>query len=224
MDTEQIVEQWTPLIHSIIRHKFPWVATDTGTKAHRKIRRAVDYDDLMQEGYIGLIEAANTYNENHASSASFKTWAYSIIYLKLVDYVDRNSTPITVPRSDAGPTTPKNQERLRAAKNYLNFSDGIPNQEMREQTFIPMPPKDDTELDDPAITLEEQDFSAHCLRKLQNHLETLEYDLLILHYAGETLDEIGQEIGVSGPWVKKQLDEIKMKCLAILHSERRLTN
>lgn len=49
---------------------------------------ALDIDDLMQEGYLGLIKAAKRYKCDHAQRAMFSTYAFMIVGQVINDYVN----------------------------------------------------------------------------------------------------------------------------------------
>lgn len=50
----------------------------------RKLPKFVDFDDILQQAYVGLVECAQKYNEAYGS---FKTWAYTRINGSIVDYL-----------------------------------------------------------------------------------------------------------------------------------------
>jgi RNA polymerase sigma factor for flagellar operon FliA len=64
-------------------------------KLKSRLPSSVEVDDLIQEGLIGLIEAAKNYK--HDSEASFKTFAGIRIHGSMIDYLRSNSwTPRSV--------------------------------------------------------------------------------------------------------------------------------
>ena len=48
----------------------------------------IDIDDLVQEGYLGLIKAAKRYKCDHAQKAMFSTYAFMIVGQVINDYVN----------------------------------------------------------------------------------------------------------------------------------------
>ena len=57
-------------------------------RVHRTIPAYVEYDDLYQEGVIGLIFCAKRFKE---SKSSFKTYAFKRIYGCMIDYMRRTA-------------------------------------------------------------------------------------------------------------------------------------
>ena len=63
-------------------------------KAANRLKGYAEYDDLMQEGYIALAEAADRYDPNQG--ASFATYAFSYIYGSLQTYLRDNQHMISI--------------------------------------------------------------------------------------------------------------------------------
>lgn len=53
---------------------------------------SIDIEDLQQEGFIGLIIAANKYDFNNASKAKFITYAIYWIYHKIQRFIENKNT------------------------------------------------------------------------------------------------------------------------------------
>ncbi len=64
---DDLVHEWTPLIHYVIKHRFFIEAT------------RFDYEDYVSMGMIGLLEAIDSYDDSHESGANFKTHAMNRI-------------------------------------------------------------------------------------------------------------------------------------------------
>lgn len=65
---------------------------------------SIDIKDLEQEGYIGLINAANKYRSDLENSASFITYAYYYIYQRINRFIvsknTNNETSLNIPTSN----------------------------------------------------------------------------------------------------------------------------
>lgn len=71
-----LVEQYTPLVHKIVRtfnHKRPNV---------------LDYDDLFQAGRIGLLDAIEKFDPNNSKGAQFQTYATFRIKGAILDEIN----------------------------------------------------------------------------------------------------------------------------------------
>ncbi len=63
--------------------------------AQKFLGRGVDYLDLVQEGNLALINAANTFDFNYGTM--FSTYAVKLITQSISSFVKTNSTPIKLP-------------------------------------------------------------------------------------------------------------------------------
>lgn len=59
-------------------------------KLHGRVRRHIELDDLLQEGFLGAMHAAAQYREGHGTT--LQQFAYSRVAGAMVDYV-RHETP-----------------------------------------------------------------------------------------------------------------------------------
>ena len=59
----------------------------------------LDYDDLFQAGYIGLMNSAKSYDVDNKSKASFFTYAYHSIRSEIVVQQNKHREMIRVPRT-----------------------------------------------------------------------------------------------------------------------------
>lgn len=66
---------------ALARHYLPY-ATQVGERFHRRVGDAVDRDDIVQNGLIGLIEAIRTFDP---AKATFQTYANRKIQWKIAD-------------------------------------------------------------------------------------------------------------------------------------------
>lgn len=223
-EADSLYNQWFPLVVHIIHKNFNWATQDTGTGAYRKIRRAVDTRDLYQEGWIALVDAKEHFDRQHESGASFKTYAYRVIYNHLLNYLDDNCTPITTARrrhilrygSD------RIKERLESATSYLCFSE-LSHRNIREGMdeleFVPVPPQENEGTINPAVRLENFEFQEHCIEKLKASLPAEDWRILMFRYDGMTLKNIGLTVGLSYERVRTKLEELNYTVRHILYEE-----
>jgi len=230
-DSEKLCAAWLPLVMHIINKHFQWVFIETGTGSFRKIRRAVDNDDLKQIGWLALQSAWEGYSKQHRSKACFKTYAYRAIYNRILNYIDENCTPITMPRR--WQITKNGNEELirhmRAATNYACFSelslavrDGSCS--TGEVEFVPIQPPEEEEYTDISTKVEDQEFHEHCIEKLKDKLTEEEWKVLMLRYEGGksgTYKMIGKKLGMSHETVSKILEALNYKINHILYPEIR---
>jgi RNA polymerase sigma factor FliA len=66
---------------ALARHYLPY-ATQVGERFHRRVGDAVERDEIVQNGYFGLLEAIRTFDPD---KASFKTYANRKIQWKIAD-------------------------------------------------------------------------------------------------------------------------------------------
>lgn len=66
---------------SLARHYLPY-ATQVGERFHRRVGDAVERDDIVQNGYLGLLDAIRTFDPE---KASFQTYANRKIQWKIAD-------------------------------------------------------------------------------------------------------------------------------------------
>lgn len=76
---DELVLANTNLIHFIIKRYIP--------RSNRMGDRYIDPDDLLQEGYMGLMRAAEKYDFNKEHSCKFSTYAFQWINQKIHRYV-----------------------------------------------------------------------------------------------------------------------------------------
>jgi len=213
-----------PLVVHIIKKNFSWAITDVGTGSFEKTRRAVDAEDLAQVGLIALMEAWEGYDKKHESKSSFKTYAYRVIYNRLLNYLDDNCTPISTSRRRQILTdgSDDSKKRLMAATNYRCFSEISSkhyHDDMDEIEYNPTPSREESSIQDPAIRIDNQEFSEHCIEKLKKGLTPEEWRVLMLRYSGGTYKEIGETVSLSYESIRNMLESLNYKIRHILFNE-----
>lgn len=226
-----LIQDWMPLIHHVIAANFNWAVTNTGTNSYQRMRRAISYEDLVQEGVIALIIADSTFDPER--KVSFKTYAYSTIFNCLFRYIDRNYTPITTGRSGwiKKYGSPLLKRQLASATDYVTFSELVGTHEISSLSNQPPTgsaaetlqalPHEKQYIQDPGAELERMDFSKYCIRKLRDNLTVDEFQLVFDRANGATYHELGFKIGKS--WVTARTYYLKVleKCRHILKQEKK---
>lgn len=206
LDRNGLIDKWTPLVHSIILKRFPYFGVTSHSLAKEKIRRSVDYDDAVQTGLIGLMEAIDNYDSQHPSAARFITFATTVIYRTVLNYIEDNMSPLKTPRLSS--KTAAHSQRFIDAAGYKLFSELADH-----HPDVPTP--------GPASAAEQADFYAAALKKLESVLAPQEYDMLIGHYAGISYSTLGEIHGGLSPMkVYRQIQALKIRCLSLLFQER----
>lgn len=80
--------------------------------AAQKYVKDPDYEDILQEGYLGLLSAIDTFSLQY--NVCFSTFAYTCIRNKMLDYIYQKKSLIHVPRSIHN----KAKENTDEAKSY----------------------------------------------------------------------------------------------------------
>jgi RNA polymerase sigma factor (sigma-70 family) len=220
---EDLYKQWYGLVIHVIHKKYPWAIRDTGTGSFRKVRRAVDVWDLKQEGWQALLMANENFNPE--LGYKFKTYAYRVIYNRILNYIDANCTPITIARRRhvLASGSEASKQKLEAATNYVCFSE-LSNRVAAkagstEIPYNPLPTRDEAASQDPAIQLEEHDFHEHCIKKLKRGLTATEYKILLMRYDHKTYAEIGRKMDLSTERIRQILEAANYKIRSILYTE-----
>ena len=169
-DLEQRIESALPLVRSIAR------------KLYNTLPNLVSVPDLIQEGMVGLIEAAPRYDESHG--ASFATYVAKRVRGAMLDSLRRDDW---VPRSMR--TKAKKDGTEHELRMVIGFDDDLCN--------------DDAPLDgsaeaglhsDPVVALTDSELSDELLSMLDRRSQRL----MRLYYLERlTMREIGVLLGVS---------------------------
>jgi RNA polymerase sigma factor (sigma-70 family) len=113
LTAERDWEQYRPLIE---------------TQARKYVKYGISLEDLVQEGYIGLLEAAARFDP--AQNASFETYAAFWIRKHLLQAVDKELKHTQIVKSDES-AVPVAPSRLATdeCNSQLNLPDSMPNLE-----------------------------------------------------------------------------------------------
>ena len=185
-------KQWEPLVHYVIKTHFAWAYRSTKDGNYRRYRRHLDYDDLVQEGFIALLNASERWHAG--GGASFKTYAFAAIYRQVHRFVDANACPVTTKNwQSASRYDDSVHEHLAAAIACRLFSES----EIKGQSIESAPEiKDDRWRVLPDDILQ-ADWVDYCMKRLGKVLKKKEIRILLERASGMTFTQIGEKRGVT---------------------------
>lgn len=183
---EELIRKYTPMIRHIVR---------------RHYARAMDFDDLCQEGFIGLIQAIAQYDPVRYDVA-FSSFAYLCIIRKVYNAIKS-----------------ANGARNMALNTAVSLQHPVQGQADRTvQETIPADEPDPLELVDERL-------SAGRLRQvLQHHLSVLEYTVAAFLAEGYTAQEIVRAVGVNAKAVDNARTRVRAKLSRLLSRYGSLLN
>ena len=178
------------------------------------------YDDLFQEGMLGLLDAIKNFNT--ASGLKFSTLAYNLIRFKIINFINSNSSQFYVPKGTAQvgvainkfieeetsngnpiPSINKISQHIGVSADIVSFftdrkcvnlSDS-PYEGCKYSEIIP-----DTSLT-PDIACEKQSISEGVVDVMNEKLDSEERYILFNHFGfngrAKTLVSIAKELGIS---------------------------
>lgn len=76
---ERIVENNKGLVHKLAGH-------------YIKVCSKVEFDDLLQSGYVGLIKAVKKYKSNIERPTKFSTYAFMLVKQEILEFINGHST------------------------------------------------------------------------------------------------------------------------------------
>ena len=203
MCTDARFEQWDPLVAHVVRVHFWWVYKQGGSGASEKLQRGIGYQDLIQEGRLGLLNAFERFSPDSPRAASFKTYAYKLIYRQIKAYIRDNISPVRLPKNE--PIGDLTRLQMTAAINYMEFSEIKPNRrQVDEIEFAPTPPKNVMWQDSPEAEIDESDFRERCMDTLRRNMYPYHLDILLKRQNGSTWREIGCEYRRCREWARKE--------------------
>lgn len=186
MSSEEFAK-WEPLIHHVIKALFYW-AYNSGEHTYPRYRRFLQYEDLSQEGAIGLLNAWKKYDPEKANASQFKTYAYKAIANRISRYVDANFTPISTNGWRKVKNNSEVKEQLRAAIGCVLYS------ELNSYSRGMESPEYDVKADSPPVDamIEQEEWVGHCIQRLTRDLGKKKVNLLLQRAAGKTLTKLGK--------------------------------
>lgn len=203
LDPDQLVDEFTPLVNSIV------------FKLRKKLRMQVEIDDLMSYGFRGLLDAHERFDPNNASS--FANYAYYRIRGSILDGC-RKEGWLTRRRSK------EEAEKLSALNQYLDnayeieanaprpgsFSealDRVDNLVSSAATILMVKEAELEEtliVDEPQTRGRELDDKRKMLKAGLDSLDETEYEVVRrFYFEGESMTDIGSDLGYSKSWVSR---------------------
>lgn len=157
---EDLVTKYVPMVKYIIRNYYS---------------SFLDYEDLLQEGLIGLLNAIEEYKPEEYD-VKFSTFAYICIIRRIYNVIKHTSG---------------NKHRLLNEATSLQTPVGLDEKRMIID-FV----EDRTHQVDPEEILEERLINDIIGQVLKNHLSLLEYAVITRLLQGYTASEIEEEMGI----------------------------
>lgn len=176
---EALVEKYVPLVRHIARHHYA---------------KRMDFEDLFQEGLIGLLHAVEEYRPDRYD-VKFSSFAYLCITRKVYNVIKQ--------------TNGRKHRVLNDAVSLQSFVSWEENRTLLDLWI------DENQVD-PQRIVEEKLTATDLRRLLRNHLSLLEYTVLGLLLQGFTCSDIERRIGVSAKAVDNARTRVKMKLRRLL--------
>jgi len=171
---EELVEKYIPMVKHIVRHHYA---------------SFLEFDDLMQEGLIGLLGAIEEYKP-HQYDIKFSSFAYLCILRKVYNAIKQ--------------TNSNKHKALNDAISLYSYLSADDSRTVLERC-------DDASQQDPLESVAEKLTSQYLWRLLRSHLSLLEYTVFRLLLQGYTVSEIERLIGVSPKVVDNARTRVRLK-------------
>lgn len=185
---DELVRKYLPMVKHIVK---------------RHYASFLEFDDLMQEGFIGLLAAIDEYRPEDFN-VKFSSFAYMCIIRKVYNAIKQS-----------------NGNKHKALNQAVSLHASVGADENR--TVMDLLPADDV-TSDPALLYEVK----HCDRRvdtiLQHHLSVLEYTVTALMLEGYTCGEIERVIGVKAKVIDNARTRVKLKLKRIVDTYGSLLN
>jgi RNA polymerase sporulation-specific sigma factor len=176
---EEMILKYLPMVkHIARRHYAPFL----------------EFEDLMQEGFIGLLSAIDEYNSDY--DIKFSSFAYICIIRKVYNVIKQC-----------------NGNKHKALNKALSFQAAVAGNDTR--TILDLIP-DDNASSDPVHIIETQTTNQDIDELLNAHLSLLEYSVVHLLLQGYACTEIERALGVKAKVVDNARTRVKMKLRRLL--------
>lgn len=176
---EELVKKYVPMVKHIVRSHYA---------------SFLEFEDLVQEGFIGLLSAIDEYRPE--KKVKFSSFAYICIIRKIYNVIKQtNGNKHKALNEAISLHTFVNSDETRTVLDY------IASQEARI---------------DPEEILEEKLVIQKLERVLENHLSILEYTVIVLLLRGYSCSEIEAAIGVNSKAVDNARTRVRLKLKRML--------
>lgn len=177
---DELVSKYLPMVKHIVR---------------RHYASFLEFDDLMQEGFIGLLGAIEEYRPE-AFDVKFSSFAYMCIIRKVFNAIKQS-----------------NSNKHKALNDAISLHSYVNADETR--TVMDVVPISESWVD-PHETVEAKHVGIWIDRLLSNHLSILEYTVATLIIEGYSSGEIERAIGVGAKVVDNARTRVKQKLKRIV--------
>ena len=154
-----------------------------------------DREDLMQEGRIGVMNAANTFN----GSISFKNYAYTCIRSSVFSAIKKAKSKKNIP-----------------LENYVPLFGNIDDDEQYDKNEVVV-----GTAENPETGYINREAAEEFSNKIKGELSDFEYTILSDYLKGYSYKEIGNKVGKSEKSVDNALFRIRKKIKAIVSCEKK---
>jgi RNA polymerase sporulation-specific sigma factor len=187
-DETAVLEQWTPLVYSVLRRRFGFMIREARTSG--KGAFGIDEDDLLQEGKLALLKAAKYYKSEFG--VSFKTYAFRAIENEMRYVFSKYSTPLTTSgRSPAQAKREDTKQKILNASESFRMDDFSEKNVKRRDALVHKVKRTHEEIVDGT------EHARYCLKKIVQIVSNEERSLLEMHLNGMTFKKIGKSMKIS---------------------------
>lgn len=172
---EELVLKYIPMVKHIVRNYYA---------------NYMDFDDLMQEGIIGLLNAIAEYKPEEYN-VKFSSFAYICIIRKIYNVIKHS-----------------NGNKHRALNEAVSLYNYVSADESR--TKLDLITNEDETLD-PVYLIENKTTNQLLNQVLINHLSYLEYSVIVMLLRGYTCAEIEKQFGIGAKAVDNARTRVKSK-------------
>jgi len=177
---DDLVKKYLPMVKHIVKKHYA---------------SFLEFDDLMQEGFIGLLGAIDEYRPEEFN-VKFSSFAYMCIIRKVYNVIKQT-----------------NGNKHKALNDAISLHSYVNADETR--TVMDLIPLNESSVD-PHETVERKAVSQWIDRLLSNHLSILEYTVATLILQGYSSGEIERVIGVNAKVVDNARTRVKQKLKRIV--------
>ncbi|MGE5573701.1 MAG: sigma-70 family RNA polymerase sigma factor [Bacteroidota bacterium] len=179
---DDLIRKYVPMVRHIVRATAPGLA-------------ASDFEDLMQDGLVGLLDAIRQYDPGKPG-VKFSSFAYLCIIRKIYNSLRRQ--------------TSSKQKALNQAISLYSYVD-------REETRMVLDVLAGDYID-PEAVVENEWASTRVEQVLRSHLSMLEYTVTALLLRGYSTSEISKAMGLDSKSVDNARTRVKAKLRRLLHT------
>ncbi|MBO8126720.1 MAG: sigma-70 family RNA polymerase sigma factor [Firmicutes bacterium] len=185
---EELIQKYTPLVRYIVRNYYA---------------KFFEFDDLMQEGMIGLMNAVNEYDHTRYN-IKFSSFAYICVIRKIYNIIKRINGSKHKALNDAV-----------SLFSYINLDE--------TRTVMDVIESDDQKAD-PEEVMEARFIDERVDEILKNHLSILEYTVIRKLLEGYSYSEIQEECGIPPKVIDNARTRVRLKLQKLVNKYGSLLN